>query len=261
MATTAGTPSTLAQLCQQWSLGSPMRKGPIFVWHAASYSKGASWCTIPLGTRQSGSPPLGLPTILAGQKREWQSCWQILCPAPAKRRIASQSSGHVIWPGLMTPLWKRRVRRCRRRMTHRSRHRRRMTCMSRCRRRMSICPHPSWRITSMGRWRDEGNQTPKHHLVMRCVVGVRPNQRWSCEDDRRSGHPLWTTSSPSPSMTHSQTLTIPLYAQPYWSQDCWRMSWKCMCQIWSCRPCEMVGQEGHPIVCKFASFQCSIVKP
>ena len=87
-----------------------------------------------------------------------------LCPVPAKRRIASQSSGHVAWPGLMTPVWKRRVRRCRRRMI----------CM---------------RIMSVGRWRDEGNQTPKHHLVMKCAVGVRPNQRWSHKDDRGSGHP------------------------------------------------------------------------
>ena len=34
-------------------------------------------------------------------------------------------------------------------------------------------PPPSWRIMSVGRWRDKGTQTPKHHLVMRCGVGAR----------------------------------------------------------------------------------------
>ena len=179
MATTMGTLSTLVQLCQQWSLGSPMRKGPIFVWHTALYSKGASWHMIPSGMRWSGSPPMGLPMILAGWKTEWQSHWRILCPMPAKRWIASQSSESIAWPGLMPPLWKRRVRRCRRRMMH----------MSRCRRGMSMYPRPSWRITSAGRWRDEGNQTPKYHLAMRCTVRVRLNQRWSHKDDHRSGHP------------------------------------------------------------------------
>ena len=39
------------------------------------------------------------------------------------------------------------------------------------------------------RWRDGENQTPEHCLVMRCVDGVRPNRRWSHEDDCGSGHP------------------------------------------------------------------------
>ena len=167
MATTTEMPSTSVQLCQQWSLGSLMRKGPICAQHVASYSKGASWCTIPPGMRRSGSPPMGLPKILAGQKREWWSHWQILCPAPPKRQTTSQSSGPVTsWPRLMNPLWKMSTRGCRR-----------MTSVSRCRRMMSIYPHPSWRITSVRRWRDGGNQTPKHHLVTRHADKVRPNQR------------------------------------------------------------------------------------
>ena len=32
-------------------------------------------CTIPPGTRRSGSPPAGSPMILAGRRREWQSHW------------------------------------------------------------------------------------------------------------------------------------------------------------------------------------------
>ena len=251
MLTATRTLLTLVQLCQWQSLGSPMRKGPIFVWRVGSYSKGASLRTIPPGMRWSGSLPTGLPTILVRQKREWQLRSRILCPALTKKRIASQSSGHVTWPGLVTPLQKRRVRSSRRRMT----------CMSRCRRRMSVYPHPSWRIMSVGRWRDEGNQTPKHHLVTRCMVGVRPNQRGSGEDGCRSGRLLWMTRSPLPLTIHSWTLTVPLYAQPHWSRDCLRMSWKFMHQIWNCRPCEQVGQEGCPIVHNFASFQCNIVKP
>ena len=153
MATASETLSTSVQLCQRRILGSPMRKGPIFAWRVVLYSKGASWRTIPPGTRRSGSPPAGLPTILAGQKREWQSRWQILCPVLAKRQTASQSSEPTVsWPGLMNPLWKTRERRHRRRMTHTSRCRRGMT---------SIYPHPSWRITSMRRWRDGGGIKPR----------------------------------------------------------------------------------------------------
>ena len=40
-------------------------------------------------------------------------------------------------------------------------------------------PHPSWRIASVGRWRDEGNKTLKHCLVMRHVARARANQRGS----------------------------------------------------------------------------------
>ena len=203
-------------------------------------------------------PARGLPTILAGWKREWQSHWQILCPTPAKKQTASQSSRHATWPGLMTAPLKRRVRKCRRRMTHvrkcrrrmtcTRKRRRKMTCTRRRRRRMSVYPHPTWRIMSMGRWRDEGTQTPKHCLAMRCEVGVRPNQRESGEDGRGSGRPLWTMSSPLPLTIHGLTLTIPPYAR-LWQ----RTSLKFTCQIWSCRCCEQVGQEGHPIVCNFAS--------
>ena len=87
--------------------------------------------------------------------------------------------GHVTWPGLMTPPWKRRARRCRRKMTCTRKCRRKMTYTRRCGRQMSIYPHPSWRIMSTGWWRDEGTQTPKHHLVMRCMVRARLNQRES----------------------------------------------------------------------------------
>ena len=58
----------------------------------------------PTRTRWSGSLPVGFPTILAGQRREWQSRWRILCPMPPKRQTTSQSSGPAAsWPGLMTP--------------------------------------------------------------------------------------------------------------------------------------------------------------
>ena len=88
-------------------------------------------------------------------------------PCTPKRQTTSQSSGPVTsWPRLMNPLWKMSTRGCRR-----------MTSVSRCRRMMSIYPHPSWRITSVRRWRDGGNQTPKHHLVTRRADKVRPNQR------------------------------------------------------------------------------------
>ena len=50
-------------------------------------------------------------------------------------------------------------------------------------------PPPLLEDNGTGRWRDGGNQTPKHHLVMRCADRVRPNQRWSREDDRGSGCP------------------------------------------------------------------------
>ena len=68
-------------------------------------------------------------------------------------QTASRSLGPAAsWPGLMNPLWKTRVRRWRRRMTH----------MSRCRRgTMSIYPHPSWRIMSVRRWRDGGESNPE----------------------------------------------------------------------------------------------------
>ena len=98
---------------------------------------------------------------------------------------------------------KRRVRKCRRRMM-----------LTRRRGRwMSVYCHPSWRIMNVGRWRDEGTQTPKHHLAMRCRVGARPNWRESREDSHGSGRPLWTMSSPSPSTIHGPNLTIPPYAR------------------------------------------------
>ena len=69
------------------------KRGPIYAWCRPSFMKGASWHTIPPGTRWSGSLPTGSPTILAGWRREWWSHWQILCHAPPRRRTASQSSG------------------------------------------------------------------------------------------------------------------------------------------------------------------------
>ena len=86
-------------------------------------------------------------------------------PHAPQRQTASQSSGPVTsWPGPTTPPQRKRV----------SRHRRRVT---------------SPRRMSMRRWRDGGSQTPKCHLVMRCTDGVRPNWRWSHEDDCGSGCP------------------------------------------------------------------------
>ena len=52
-----------------------MKRGPIYAWHGPSFLKGVSWHTIPPGMRQSGSPPVGSPMILAGWRREWRLHW------------------------------------------------------------------------------------------------------------------------------------------------------------------------------------------
>ena len=74
-------------------------------------------------------------------------------PCAPKRQTASRSSGPTAsWSGPMTPWRRKRVSRCRRRVT-------------------------SPRRTSPRRWRDGGSQTLKHHLVTRCADGARPNRR------------------------------------------------------------------------------------
>ena len=138
-----------------------MKRGPIYVQCGASSLKEASWHIIPPEMRRSWSPPVGSPMTSAGQRRGWQSHWQILCHVSPRRRTTLRSLGPAAsWAGPTIPPWRKRMM---------SRHKRKMTSqrgmyMRRQKDRKRRIPL-TWK--SKGRW------------------GQKPTHR----DDRRSGGP------------------------------------------------------------------------